>query len=178
MTAEAVSELLQRPLYAVTVGELGTTPADLERRLTKILDLASAWKAIVLLDEADVFLADRGHDIARNGLVSIFLRTIEYFNGVLILTTNIVDKIDEAFASRIHVSMRYEELGATERSKVWRNFLGNLPGEFDFDHLGKKFELSGRQIRSAVHVAQALARDRKEQLSQSMVEDVVVHVSV
>lgn len=157
------------------MGELGTTPAAVEKQLTNILDLASCWNATILLDEADVFLTQRGDDIERNGLVSIFLRTIEYFNGVLILTSNLADKLDEAFSSRIHVSLRYNELGTMERSKVWRNFLRDLPGEFDFAQLGEKFPLNGRQIRSAVRVAQALARDKRQPLSQRMIEDVVNH---
>lgn len=159
LTAEAVAEFSKRPLYAVTVGELGTTPAALEDCLTKILDLASCWNAIILLDEANVFLSQRGDDIERNGLVSIFLRTIEYFNGVLVLTSNLADKIDEAFLSRISASLRYNELGAIECSKVWHNFLGSgLESKyFDFVELGEKHKLNGRQIRSAVRVAQALA---------------------
>lgn len=83
----------------------------MEDCLTKILDLASCWNPIILLDEADVFLSQRGDDIERNGLISIFLRTIEYFNGVLVLTSNLADKIDEAFLSRISTSLRYNELG-------------------------------------------------------------------
>lgn len=175
LTAEAVSELLKRPLYAVTVGELGTTPAQLEAKLTEVLELASCWHATILLDEADVFLAKRNDDIHRNGLVSIFLRTIEYFNGVLILTSNLADTIDEAFASRIHVSLHYPELGVTERAKVWRNFLGKWSSQetpFDYEKLAA-YILNGRQIRSAVRVARSLSQDNQESLTQSMIEKVV-----
>lgn len=40
----------------VSVGELGTNPHQLETELNKILDVAHSWGAVLLLDEADVFL--------------------------------------------------------------------------------------------------------------------------
>jgi SpoVK/Ycf46/Vps4 family AAA+-type ATPase len=69
--------------------------------LSVILKLAGHWKAVLLLDEADVFLAQRTiTDIERNAIVSIFLRELEYYQGILLLTTNQVDVIDEAFQSK------------------------------------------------------------------------------
>ena len=105
LTAEGISEMLKCPLYMVSAGELGTDPARLEHELQKILDIAHSWGAILLLDEADVFLEKREvHDIHRNALgklfpfktvqrskltsivVSIFLRLLEYFQGILVRT--------------------------------------------------------------------------------------------
>lgn len=94
LTAEGISELLKCPLYMVSAGELGTDSRYLETELQKILDICHAWGAILLLDEADVFLEKRNmHDIHRNALVSIFLRQLEYFQGILFLTTNRVEVI-------------------------------------------------------------------------------------
>ena len=74
LTAEAVAEILQRPLYAVTSGELGDQPHQVDGSLRKALELAHDWDAVMLLDEADVFLAKRTEsDLVRNGIVSIFL---------------------------------------------------------------------------------------------------------
>lgn len=75
-----------------SAGELGTDSRILEAELQKILDVCHAWGAILLLDEADVFLEKRNmQDIHRNALVSIFLRQLEYFQGILFLTTNRVE---------------------------------------------------------------------------------------
>ena len=83
LTAEGIAELLKCPLYMVTAGELGTDSRTLEAELEKVLSLAHSWGAILLLDEADVFLEKRAiNDIHRNALVSIFLRLLEYFQGV------------------------------------------------------------------------------------------------
>lgn len=76
----------------VSAGELGTDSRFLEAELQKILDICHTWGAILLLDEADVFLEKRDmHNIHRNALVSVFLRQLEYFQGILFLTTNRVE---------------------------------------------------------------------------------------
>ena len=101
LTAEAISETTHRPLYAVSAGELGTEVEKVDKQLTLILELSHRWSAVLLLDEADVFLQERdSKDVARNALVSIFLRQLEYFQGILILTTNRLDDCDAAFESK------------------------------------------------------------------------------
>ena len=93
LSAEAVSQLTRKPLYTVSAGELGEKPQEVDEKLTMILALAVTWDAVVLLDEADVFLQTRDdNNITRNALVSIFLRQLEYFEGLLILTTNRIGK--------------------------------------------------------------------------------------
>ncbi|KAI1771526.1 P-loop containing nucleoside triphosphate hydrolase protein [Hypoxylon cercidicola] len=107
LTAEAVAEATERPLYSVSAGELGTEVDEVDQKLTGILELALTWDAVLLLDEADVFLMERSSDnIVRNALVSVFLRQIEYYQGILMLTTNRVAQFDLAFESRIHISIR------------------------------------------------------------------------
>ena len=62
----------------VGAGDLGTTAYELDEALTTLFALASAWKAIVLIDEADVFLERRDvHDLVRNAMVAVFLRQLE-----------------------------------------------------------------------------------------------------
>ena len=71
-------------------------------RLTRCLDIGTIWGCVVLLDEADVFLEERTQtDLQRNALVSVFLRVLEYYEGILILTSNRVGIFDEAFMSRV-----------------------------------------------------------------------------
>ncbi|EGP83924.1 uncharacterized protein MYCGRDRAFT_87870 [Zymoseptoria tritici IPO323] len=166
LTAEGISELLRVPLYIVSAGELGTDPAKLEFELQKILDIAHSWGALLLLDEADVFLEKREiHDIHRNALVSIFLRLLEYFQGILFLTTNRVETFDDAFQSRIHVALRYDELTTAAKKEVWKNFLGMpLFTEKDFAMLARH-RLNGRQIKNSVRTSQALALNEGSQLT-------------
>jgi hypothetical protein len=59
------------PLYAMSAGDLGLDPDQVESNLSNILELVAKWNAILLLDEADVFLEQRSpHDLERNKLVS------------------------------------------------------------------------------------------------------------
>ncbi|RIA83803.1 P-loop containing nucleoside triphosphate hydrolase protein [Glomus cerebriforme] len=160
LTAEAISEFLHRPLYAVSVGELGTSVVDLERKLSEILEVASIWNAVILIDEADIFLERRSeHDIQRNALVSVFLRLLEYHQGILFLTTNRVKCFDAAFQSRISVALKYNDLDANAREQVWRTFLDRVEGknksQVNVENL-KKRPLNGREIKTAVRLAKAL----------------------
>lgn len=156
LTAEGIAELLKRPLYMVSAGELGTDSRTLEGELNKILDIAHSWGAVLLLDEADIFLEKRTiQDIHRNALVSIFLRLLEYFQGILFLTTNRVETFDDAFQSRIHVALRYGELTTKAKRSVWKMFLERVQSmdgvqtakfeESDFDTLARHV-LNGRQV--------------------------------
>ena len=183
LTAEGISELLQCPLYMVSAGELGTDPARLEHELQKILDIAHSWGAVLLLDEADVFLEKREvHDIHRNALVSIFLRLLEYFQGILFLTTNRVETFDDAFQSRIHVALRYGELTTKAKKAVWKMFLELVKkvegmevedfSDYQLDVLSRN-QLNGRQIKNLVRTAQALALNEKQKLTMEHIKRVI-----
>jgi hypothetical protein len=155
LTAEGIAEFLRCPLYAVSAGELGTD-ARIEHELQKIMDIAHSWGAVLLLDEADVFLEKRQHqDVHRNALVSIFLRLLEYFQGILFLTTNRVETFDDAFQSRIHIALRYEELSTKAKTEIWKLFIGRVEDsghskiaefrEKDYEMLARN-DLNGRQV--------------------------------
>lgn len=165
MTAEAVAEVLKRPLYSISTGELGVDPVTLEKSLRGILDIAAVWNAVILLDEADVYLEQRDEqDIVRNAMVGVFLRLLEYHSGVLFLTTNRVKHFDEAFFSRITMALHYPELDADRRQLVWKNLLGAagiaVPQATTMKLLSI-MNMNGRQIKNAIRAAQALATDGK-----------------
>lgn len=162
LTAECVAEYVRRPLFMVSSGDLGMSSDQLDAQLTEIMDMTSTWRAVLLIDEADVFLEQRSlHNIHRNAMVSVFLRVLEYYSGILFLTTNRVATFDDAFKSRIHIPIRYTDLDATSRLKIWRNFCSKVPGgtnisEKEFEKLAED-ELNGRQIKNVVKAAESLA---------------------
>ena len=83
LTAESCAEEMRVPLYMMSAGDLGLDPRTVETSLKDILEMCTKWNAILLLDEADVFLEERSlHELERNKLVSIFLRVLEYYEGV------------------------------------------------------------------------------------------------
>ncbi|KAL6691496.1 hypothetical protein J3F84DRAFT_164259 [Trichoderma pleuroticola] len=176
-TAEGIAELFKKPLFQITCGDLGTTAAEVEKALETNFALANRWDCILLLDEADVFLAARTkEDFVRNGLVAVFLRVMEYYAGILFLTTNRVGDFDEAFTSRIHISLYYPELDAGKTLEVFDNNLAMIEDRFAkknrvinientkirgfaathfLQH--KEARWNGRQIRNACQTALALA---------------------
>lgn len=124
LTAESVSEHMQVPLFTMSAGDLGADSRHIESRLLEVLGMCTRWNAICLLDEAEIFLEARSlHELERNRIVSVFLRTLEYHEGIMFLTTNLVNHFDPAFQSRIHISLDYPELSSDSRLTIWRNFL-------------------------------------------------------
>ncbi|KAI7774950.1 uncharacterized protein LA080_007649 [Diaporthe eres] len=120
-TAEAVALDNRKPLFALTSGDLGSTSRDVETALRETFRLAAMWDCVLLLDEADLFLAKRDvGDLVRNSLVSVFLRVLDYYDGVLFLTTNRVGTVDEAFRSRIHLSLYYPALRKKQALEIFK----------------------------------------------------------
>ncbi|KAI6080835.1 hypothetical protein F4821DRAFT_47404 [Hypoxylon rubiginosum] len=183
-TAEAVAMEYRKPLFVITCGDLGLTPSQVESSLSNVFRLAHLWDCVLLLDEADVFLSQRSKlDMKRNALVSVFLRVLEYYNGLLFLTTNRVGTIDEAFKSRIHMSLYYPPLDKAQTRDIFRLNIAKLreieaqrhdmTGEPTLaikeseiiDFAGRHYEenarstgcWNGRQIRNAFQIASSLA---------------------
>jgi SpoVK/Ycf46/Vps4 family AAA+-type ATPase len=174
LTAESVAEYAELPLYRVTCGDIGTDPESVEKYLDSVLFIGSTWGCVVLLDEADVFLEERTkQDMQRNALVSVFLRVLEYYDGILILTTNRIGTFDEAFKSRVQLALHYPPLDEKGREEIWNNFMRSLKKaeeNVDFEeieeklHVLAKHTLNGRQIRNTISTARQLARYKKDQL--------------
>ncbi|KIX92574.1 uncharacterized protein Z520_11750 [Fonsecaea multimorphosa CBS 102226] len=98
----------------------------------------------------------------RNSLVAIFLRKLEYCSAILFLTTNRVSEFDDAILSRIHLPLKYDNLGLEERRSVWQNTLkrADTPhGGACIKDLGSLTapKLNGWQIKNVVAAAHALA---------------------
>ena len=164
LTAEAISETLHRPLYMVSVGELGTSVSELDTTLRNILQIAASWNAVLLIDEVDIFLEKRDLDIERNALVGVFLRLLEYYSGILFMTTNRVEHIDPAFYSRISLAVKYPELSISARKQIWTKQLslyGLTLKDKQFEKLAKT-ELNGRQIKNCVRIVNSLSARKKE----------------
>lgn len=178
LTAESVAEHMHAPLYMLSAGDLGINPWDVENRLNTILEMVARWDAVLLLDECDIYLEKRSvKDLERNKLVSIFLRLLEYYEGILFLTTNRIDNIDSAFQSRIHISLSYPELDHSTRRYIWENFLRLLGvldswAAEDLDELAQ-MELNGRQIKNVLKSAALLSARKKESLSRGYVDKVL-----
>ncbi|EFQ34616.1 uncharacterized protein GLRG_09760 [Colletotrichum graminicola M1.001] len=188
---ETVAQYYNKPLLPITCGDLGMTPAEVENNFQSSFQMAQAWDCVLLLDEADVFLAERSQDnIERNALVSVFLRVMEYYEGILFLTTNKVGSFDEAFKSRMSMALYYPPLTREQTRRIWEMQMKRTEAlskqaapEDEYQHVRFKHEevaalaeelwnmqttvdycrpvWNGRQIRNAFQTAVALAEWHK-----------------
>ncbi|KAJ5297529.1 hypothetical protein N7508_007778 [Penicillium antarcticum] len=178
LTAESVAEVMKVPLYVMSAGDLGMSADSVESSLKDILRMVPKWGAVLLLDEADVFMEARdATDLARNELVSIFLRMLEYYEGILFLTTNRAQNIDPAFESRIHISLHYKDLDSNSRRHIWAQFLGRSANTdaFTDEQLDQVAEvaLNGRQIKNVIKTAGLLAWAQEGDLKYDHVKTVL-----
>ena len=132
-----------------------------------------------LRSQADVFLEQRSlHDMERNAMVAVFLRHVEYYRGILFLTTNRITTFDEAFLSRIHVALHFNGLTTDTKARIWRAFVhkaGLDPAELDdtrIAHLAAR-DINGRQIKNVLKMAQLLAARKKTKLRREYIDTVL-----
>lgn len=107
---------------------------------------------------------------------TVFLRVLEYYHGILFLTTNRVGRLDEAFRSRVHLSLYYPPLDRKSTIEIFKSNLQRIAQhkkgamkiredeilDFAKDHYKfnkPRVRWNGRQIRNAFHIAVALAEN-------------------
>jgi hypothetical protein len=175
LTVESLAEKLECPLWQLSVPTSFVYTEELETELLKTFEIAAAWRAILVLDEADVYLSSRKYSPlssnvqGTNAMTGVFLRVLEYYTGILFLTTNVVDSIEPAIYSRMSLFVKYEDLNLKDRKLLWTNFLNHI----GFRHPSQEFwdsilplNINGRVIRNIIQNAQILAQSKRSSLSE------------
>jgi hypothetical protein len=123
-------------------------------------------------------------DLQRNKLVAIFLRLLEYYTGIMFLTTNRQSDMDPAFESRIHLTLTYTDLDKASRKQIWSTFLAsharctganegrNVFTDAELERLARE-KLNGRQIKNLVKTGGLLAGRYGEGLGMGHLETVL-----
>lgn len=170
LTAEVYAEVIERPLYSIHAGALGTNADDIEKNLRTILTRAKRWNCVLLLDEADVFVMQRGASLTQNAIVAEFLRTLEYFDGLMFMTSNRGSDIDEAIIPRCAAIIHYDVPEKSDAQKIWKimgeNFGVNIPDELVRSLVNTYPELPPRDIKMLLRLT--LRMSVKEQGSGSI----------
>jgi AAA+ superfamily predicted ATPase len=163
LTAEVFAESEKRPLYSVQASQLGVSPIDLEHALTKVFSRAQRWNALLLLDECDVFVAERGTSLEQNAIVGVFLRVMEYFPGTMFMTTNRADLVDDAILSRCIAKLEYVAPGGVKQAKIWRNLATSSGIKVSDETIARVTvanpHLSGRDVKNLLKLARLFAGD-------------------
>ncbi|KAL8897862.1 MAG: hypothetical protein Q9192_002371, partial [Flavoplaca navasiana] len=194
--AVAIAEKTSRPLLIVSVAQIGLNASKAERNLERMFELASRWEAVLLVygnpsfgnkDEADVFLETRDTQANpnRNALVSVLLRVLEYYQGIIILTTNRIKSLDAAVQSRIHLAVRFDELIQRQMRSILETILRKFNvKDSEIEDITDKFQnyladsprfkLNGREIRNVVFSVHAVAlSEGKESIGWNHIRDVL-----
>lgn len=169
LTAEVYAEVIGKPLYSIHTGSLGITAELVRQNLEEIFERAKRWDAVLLLDEADVFVLERGFELAQNAIVAEFLRTLEYYDGLLFLTTNRVHGVDEAILARCAAVIDYFPPDTENARKIWHTLAAEHDIALDpqlVEELVSAFEgMTPRDIKMVLRLALRMAAHRGVELS-------------
>ncbi|KAH8751644.1 hypothetical protein F5883DRAFT_577668 [Diaporthe sp. PMI_573] len=121
LTANVLAEQHKAPMFLFSPAQHENNAESLELFVDIIFQLCSRWKAVLLMDEGDVYLSKRfaGH----SAVVAVFLRHIELYRGLLIVTTNRYNAMDDAVIDRVSLPVEYPSLTNTQREELWEKTL-------------------------------------------------------
>ena len=113
------------------------------------------------------------------GFWLVFLKHLEYFSGIVFLTSNRVNVFDAAMKSRIHLALEYSPPELEMRRRIWTQCLESIPAaesDLDVDEVVDYFirdKLNGREISNSVNTARTLARFEGRLLEPEHIETVL-----
>lgn len=159
MLSEAIAYELNIPLLIARFDQLlNCWQGNTEKNIVNLFKSAQKKKAVLLFDECDSLFSARyqvirSHESWENRIKNMLLQQTENYHGVLILATNLVENLDEAFERRIGMKIHLPVPSAPEREKIWRSFFTNpniLADDVNFEKLAADYEFSGGFIKNAV----------------------------
>lgn len=167
MAAQVMANHLGYEIYRVDISQMVSKYiGETEKNLDKIFDEAAKVGVILFFDEADALFARRtevkdSHDKYANMESGFLLQRVEDYDGMVILATNHMGNMDEAFVRRMRFVVRFTVPDHACRLRMWREMLPEqLPKDpIDYDFLAERFELTGSDIKTillhaAFHAAQ------------------------
>lgn len=178
--AEGVAAGLDRDLWVVDLARVVSKwLGETQRHLDTVLSEAATAGALLLFDEADGLFGKRGEvtdarDRYANLEIDHLLQRIELHDGVVVLTSNRPGALDDAFARRIRLSVRFDLPDHDQRERIWARYLPDaMLAEVGTRTAVAREELSGAAIRSAalgatVSAIAAGSRVREEHLATAV----------
>lgn len=174
LTAEVYAETEERALYSVQCSQLGTNPEDLETELLKVFARSRRWNAVMLLDEADVYVHERGGDLQQNAIVGVFLRVLEYQDAVLFLTTNRPDDVDDAIASRCVARLIYPVPTTDQQAQIWEILSKGAGAKISSKTIRgittRNPGLTGRDVKNLLKLAMLMKGKSTKEILESDIE--------
>ena len=171
IAAELGVELYHIDLSRVVSKYIG----DTEKHLAELFADAEAANAALFFDEADSLFGKRtevrdSHDRYANLETSYMLQRIESYEGVIILASNLLKNIDEAFVRRLGFVIEFPMPGPAERLRIWQEIWPKqvpLGTDVDLPFLAERIDLSGGYIRNIALAAAFLAAEENLPVAMS-----------
>lgn len=169
LTATLLGKEFGKDVYRINLSQVVSKYiGETEKNLEKIFIQAENKDWILLFDEADALFGKRtqtksSNDKYANQEVSYLLQRVENFNGLVILTSNFKNNIDDAFLRRFNSIIHFNKPTSEERLKLWKNCMPQKTKLKDHNILevvSKNYELNGAQIVSAMAFACLQTLDR------------------
>jgi hypothetical protein len=166
MTAEVMTRELGLDLYKIDLSTVVSKYiGETEKNLDRIFRAAQSSNAIIFFDEADALFGKRSevkdaHDRYANIEVAYLLQKIEEYDGFVILATNLILNVDDAFKRRMNYTVEFPFPDEHHRELLWRGMFPSqtpLGEDLDFAFLGRQFSMSGGNIKNAALAAAFLA---------------------
>lgn len=178
LSAEVYAEEIQRPLYEVQSGQIGVEPEEIESNLKFILNRSVRLRMPLLINEADVFIQERGRDLKQNAVVSVFLRLLEYHNGLVFMTSNRADDIDDAILSRCIAQIRFDIPVEADKVRLWKIMLAEFNVHLslgDQERAARVFpEVAGRDIQNLIRLTSRVCKACNEQFTlEALMENAI-----
>ncbi|OCQ52987.1 ATP-dependent zinc metalloprotease FtsH [Photorhabdus australis subsp. thailandensis] len=184
MAAEVIAghlgvDLIQVDLATVVNKYIGET----EKNIARIFDLAEADSGVLFFDEADALFGKRSEtkdaqDRHANIEVSYLLQRLENYPGLVILATNNRSHLDSAFNRRFTFITRFTYPDEILRKKMWQAIWPEqirLSDEINFEHLAKRTDLTGANIRNVALLSSILAAENNSvQIENKYIERAVI----
>lgn len=168
LTSEVYAELIEKPLLSIHSGTLGICAEEIDKNLKAIFQMAKRWGVPMLLDEADVFVASRGLDLNHNAVVATFLRALEYYDGLLFMTTNRSNDIDDAIISRCAAIINYELPDKDRTIAIWKVMATQFDSPLSDELIGKLIDtfpkIAPRDIKMLFRLALRVTATKGEAL--------------
>ena len=125
MAAEIIARDVGLDLYAVDLsGVVSKWIGETEKNLERVFTAADDGNAILCFNEADALFGKRSevsdaHDRYANIEVSYLLQKMDAYEGLAILTTNMLENLDEAFVRRLAVTVQFPFPDEADRRRIW-----------------------------------------------------------
>jgi len=182
MAAEAIGYEIGRPLLVVNMAELlSKYVGESAKNIEGVFSQARNHNCILVFDEAEGLFAERTNggsatDRYANIDVNLLLHHMERFPGMVILTTNLIDNIDEAIFRRLKFILEFKKPDRSLRHQIWQQLIpGKAPvaDDIDFTALAKQYEFTGGNIKNCIFKAAARAALRPAEERQIQMIDLL-----